>query len=101
MIIDRWKQVTDDLTPSMALMLRGAGISEGPDNQLIIALADDMRYGYFAEESHRQALENALSERVGKQVKVNPVPMNKAENNNNQFIDPVQAFQGIDIVYED
>ena len=101
MIIDRWKQMTDDLTPSMAVMLRGAGISEGPDNQLIIALPDDMRYGYFAEESHRQALENALSERIGKQVKVNPVQMNKAENNNNQFIDPVQAFQGIDIVYED
>ncbi len=100
MIIDRWKQVTDDLTLSMALMLRGAGISEGPDNQLIIALADDMRYGYFMEEGHRQALENALSERVGKQVKVNPVQMNKAESNS-QFIDPVQAFQGIDIVYED
>ena len=100
MIIDRWKQVTGDLTPSMAVMLRGAVISEGPDNQLIIALADDMRYGYFAEESHRQALENALSERVGKLVKVNVVPLNKTENAS-QFIDPVQAFQGIDIVYED
>ena len=100
MIIDRWKQVTGDLTPSMAVMLRGAAISEGPDNQLIIALADDMRYGYFAEESHRQALENALSERVGKLVKVNTVPLNKTENTG-QFIDPVQAFQGIDIVYED
>lgn len=100
MIIDRWKQVTGDLTPSMAVMLRGAVISEGPDNQLIIALADDMRYGYFAEESHRQALENALSERVGKLVKVNAVPLNKTENAS-QFIDPVQAFQGIDIVYED
>ena len=101
MIIDRWKQMTDDLTPSMALMLKGAVISEGPDNQLIIALADDMRYGYFVEEGHRQALENALSERVGKQVKVNPVQPDKGENNNSQFIDPVQAFQGIDIVYED
>ena len=100
MIIDRWKQVTGDLTPSMAVMLRGAVISEGPDNQLVIALADDMRYGYFAEESHRQALENALSERVGKLVKVNAVPLNKTENAC-QFIDPVQAFQGIDIVYED
>ena len=100
MIIDRWKQVTGDLTPSMAVMLRWAVISEGPDNQLIIALADDMRYGYFAEESHRQALENALSERVGKLVKVNAVPLNKTENAS-QFIDPVQAFQGIDIVYED
>ena len=100
MIIDRWKQVTGDLTPSMAVMLRGAVISEGPDNQLIIALADDMRYGYFVEESHRQALENALSERVGKLVKVNAVPLNKTENAS-QFIDPVQAFQGIDIVYED
>ena len=100
MIIDRWKQVTGDLTPSMAVMLRGAVISEGPDNRLIIALADDMRYGYFAEESHRQALENALSERVGKLVKVNAVPLNKTENAS-QFIDPVQAFQGIDIVYED
>lgn len=100
MIIGRWKQVTGDLTPSMAVMLRGAVISEGPDNQLIIALADDMRYGYFAEESHRQALENALSERVGKLVKVNAVPLNKTENAS-QFIDPVQAFQGIDIVYED
>ena len=77
MIIDRWKQMTDDLTPSMALMLKGAVISEGP------------------------ALENALSERVGKQVKVNPVQLDKGENNNSQFIDPVQAFQGIDIVYED
>ena len=101
MIIDRWKQMTDDLTPSMALMLKGAVISEGPDNQLIIALADDMRYGYFVEEGHRQALEHALSERVGKQVKVNPVQLDKGENNNSQFIDPVQAFQGIDIVYED
>ena len=100
MIIERWKQETGDLTPSMAVMLRGAVISEGPDNQLIIALADDMRYGYFAEESHRQALENALSERVGKLVKVNAVPLNKTENAS-QFIDPVQAFQGIDIVYED
>ena len=101
MIIDRWKQMIDDLTPSMALMLKGAVISEGPDNQLIIALADDMRYGYFVEEGHRQALENALSERVGKQVKVNPVQLNKGENNSSQFIDPVQAFRGIDIVYED
>lgn len=100
MIIDRWKQVTDDLTPSMALMLKGAAISEGPDNQLIVALADDMRYGYFAEESHRQALENALSERIDKVVKVNPVPMNKTEQNS-QFIDPMQAFQGIDVIYED
>ena len=37
---------------------------------------------------------------VMKLVKVNAVPLNKTENAS-QFIDPVQAFQGIDIVYED
>ena len=64
---------------------------------IIYILADDLGYGYFVEEGHRQALENALSERVGKQVKVNPVQLDKGENNNSQFIDPVQAFIGADV----
>lgn len=100
MIVGRWKQVLDDLTPSMALMLKGARISEGSDHQLLIGLADEMRYGYFEEENHRQILEQALSERVGKEVRV-VISRLQQETSAGDFIDPVQAFQGIDIIYED
>lgn len=100
LIIERWKQVLGDLTPSMGLMLKGARISEGPENQLVIALADEMRYGYFEDENHRQALEQALGERAGKEVRAVFVKLQQ-ETAASDFIDPVQAFQGIDIIYED
>lgn len=100
LIIKRWKQVLEDLTPSMGLMLKGAHISEGPDHQLMIGLADEMRYGYFEDENHRQMLEQALSERAGKEVRVALVKLQQ-EAAAGDFIDPVQAFQGIDIIYED
>lgn len=101
MIIDRWKQMTDDLTPSMALMLRDARISEGAEGQLVIALADEMRCGYFEQENHRQALEQALGERIGKTVTVKVVRLQEETASAGDFIDPVKAFQGIDIFYED
>lgn len=100
LIIKRWKQVLEDLSPSMGLMLKGAHISEGPDHQLMIGLADEMRYGYFEDENHRQTLEQALSERAGKEVRVVLVKLQQ-EAAAGDFIDPVQAFQGIDIIYED
>lgn len=100
MIIERWKQVLEDLTPSMALMLKGARISEGPEHQLVIGLTDEMRYGYFEEENHRQTLEQVLAERVGKEIRIVLVRLQQ-EAAAGDFIDPVQAFQGIDIIYED
>ncbi len=100
LIIERWKQVLGDLTPSMGLMLKGACISEGPEHQLMIGLPDEMRYGYFEDENHRQTLEQALSERAGKEVRAAFVKLQQ-EAAAGDFIDPVQAFQGIDIIYED
>ena len=59
-----------------------------------------MRIWLFRGRESSSGSGECLSERVGKLVKVNAVPLNKTENAS-QFIDPVQAFQGIDIVYED
>lgn len=101
MVIARWRQMTDDLTPSMCLMLKDAQISEGADHQLMVGLADEMRYGYFQEENHRRDLEQALSERIGKEVTVVPVKIQQDSASAGNFIDPLQAFQGIDIIYED
>lgn len=101
MIIERWRQMTDDLTPSMCLMLKDAQISEGADHQLMIGLTDDMRYGYFQEENHRKDLEAALGERIGKEITVVPVRIQQETESAGNFIDPLQFFQGIDTYIED
>ncbi len=101
MVVSRWKQVTSDLPASMSIMLKEAQISEGGEGQIRIGLQSDMAYGYFEKEKNRTALEEALTERTGKQITVLPVKLGMETLSAGDYIDPLKAFQGIEDIYEE
>ena len=96
-IIGRWEEMTADLPSSMQLMLKGASISEGPEEKLYLRLSDAMRHGYFEKDVNRSRLEKAIAERAGKTVTIVPMQPDERQSMGGEFIDPLAVFAGIPI----
>ncbi len=99
-VIAEWKKIRGDLTVSTGLMLEGALVSEGPDNELIIGFNKELRFGYFENQETRKALARALEERTGKSFNLSFVQL-ETEMESAGFINPSSVLQGLDAVYED
>ncbi|HIU02514.1 MAG TPA: DNA polymerase III subunit gamma/tau [Candidatus Onthocola gallistercoris] len=99
-IVDSWQEMISELDTSAMLMLRDAKVSASGENQILLAFTKDMNKGYFDQESHRQAVEQAISRRVGKQIQIVTQMLSAENKQSGLFINPNKIHLE-NVVFED
>ena len=98
----QWGKIISGLETSTMMMLKDAMVSAGPDNQIILGFRDDMQKGYFDAESHRTAVEKAVSEHIGKEVRIVSRRLEKGKAEEALFINPNKIhLEHVEFIDED
>lgn len=70
-IVRQWPTIVGNTENPMRVYLKGAKLSLGGDNKLMLVLEDGLPYDYFAQHPDNKAqLENVLADFIGKEVEV-------------------------------
>jgi len=71
-IVRKWPSIVGNAGNPMKMYLKGARLSLGGDNRLMVVLEDGLASDYFNQRSeNKEYLENMLSEFSGKKIEVN------------------------------
>lgn len=101
-VIGEWGRIISDVPLSMGVMLKSVQLAEGADNKLVLGFAESMNKAYFEQEEHKQALEAAISQRIGKYVEIVPKLLEEHKDPQDDFFIPGKVnLSGVDFSFED
>ncbi len=101
-LIERWPQIISELPTPADIMMREVKVSQGNNNQILLAFSDQMKYGYFSKEENLEVLEKVISERIQKEVSVSISKITEEDQKDDIFIDPAKIrLDGVEIIDED
>lgn len=101
-VVAQWGKIISGLETSTMMMLKSAMVSAGPDNQIILGFQDDMHKTYFDAESHREAVEKAVSAHIGKEVHILSKLLEKGKAEEALFINPNKIhLEHVEFINED
>ena len=69
-VVKNWSSIVRELPGGTATYLRGAHLSLGGENKLMLVFDDDLAYTYVSEERRRAELVELISRRLGKEIEV-------------------------------
>ena len=69
-IVKSWSSIVRELPGVTATYLRGAHLSLGGENKLMLVFDDDLAYTYVSEERRRTEITERISNRIGKEIEV-------------------------------
>lgn len=69
-VVKNWSSIVRELPGVTATYLRGAHLSLGGENKLMLVFDDDLAYTYVSEERRRTELVELISRRLGKEIEV-------------------------------
>ena len=95
-IVANWRGIVSDAPQPMKTHLKGAGLSLGSDNKLLVVLADGPASDYFTKapgsEGNREALETMLSNYIGKRVEAEIRVVTDKGEFENSYVDLAQII---------
>ena len=101
-VVSPWGKIISGLEMSTMMMLKSAMVSAGADNQIILGFYDDMQKAYFDGEAHREAVEKAVSEHIGKEIHVVSRLLEKGRAEEALFINPNKIhLEHVEFIDED
>lgn len=101
-VVAQWGKIISGLETSTMMMLKSAMVSAGPDNQIVLGFHDDMQKGYFDAEIHREAVEKAVSEHIGKEIHIVSRLLEKGRAGEALFINPNKIhLEHVEFIDED
>lgn len=69
-IVNNWSGIVSETTPPLRIYLRGARLSLGGDNRLMIVVEDGVAYDYLSEADNHKRVEDMISNFLQKEVSV-------------------------------
>ena len=69
-VVKNWSSIVRELPGVTATYLRGAHLSLGGENKLMLVFDDDLAYTYVSEERRRTEITERISSRIGKEIEV-------------------------------
>ena len=69
-VVKNWSAIVRELPGVTATYLRGAHLSLGGENKLMLVFDDDLAYTYVSEERRRTEITEIISRRIGKEIEV-------------------------------
>jgi len=99
-VVKNWRSIVSSMSGLSKGYLEKARLTLGGGNELVVVFEDTMAAGLFGRQDEKQALENAIADRIGKQVSV----IIKENDSNRPFeesyVDLEQVIH-MDITYDD
>lgn len=100
-IVGRWPVIVGSVENPMRIYLKGAKLSLGGDNRLMVVLEDGMASDYFMQHAeNRQQLEALLSDFAGKEIEVNFQTVKGQREFEENYVD-LSQFVNMDIEVEE
>ncbi|MCM1040706.1 MAG: DNA polymerase III subunit gamma/tau [Roseburia sp.] len=92
-IVERWQTIVGDTSMPMKQYLKGARLSLGGDNKLMIVVEEGLASDYFLrQEGHKELLEQTISEHAGKAVEVTIQSIQSEQNFEQSYVDLSQVI---------
>ncbi|MCM1161859.1 MAG: DNA polymerase III subunit gamma/tau [Roseburia sp.] len=93
-IVSKWDAIISRTVSPMKQYLKGARLSLGGDNRLMVVLQDGLPFDYFSQHpDNKKNLEELLSEHVGKEIQVTVQSIQRDENFDNSYVDLSRIIQ--------
>lgn len=93
-IVSKWDAIINRTLSPMKQYLKGARLSLGGDNRLMVVLQDGLPFDYFSQHpDNKKNLEELLSEHVGKEIQVTVQSIPRDENFDNSYVDLSRIIQ--------
>ena len=93
-VVRNWMGIVGNAENPMKTYLKGAKLSLGAGNELVVALADGLPYDYFKnDEGNVEACERLIADFCGKEVKVSLSSFADANDFDNHFVDLSKVIQ--------
>lgn len=89
--VGRWSMIVSQAVMPMKAYLKSAYPSLAGDGSMLIVVEDGLPADYFREQSHKEELENLISESVGKEIRVNVQSTQQGRNPRDTFPDLTQV----------
>ena len=100
-IVAKWQVIVGSVENPMKIYLKGAKLSLGGDNKLMIVLEDGMASDYFTQHAeNKQQLENLLSDLSGREIEVNIQTVRSQDEFEENYVD-LSQFVNMEIEEED
>lgn len=92
-IVSSWPGIMGNTSQPMKAYLKGARLSLGSDNRLLIVLEDGIASDYFLKEpSNKEALEAILADFAGKQIETEIRSVKSAHEFESSYVDLTQVI---------
>lgn len=92
-VVEGWGGFLSNAPQPMKSYLKGARLSLGGDNRLMIVLEDGLASDYFLKEAgNREALENMLADFAGKQVEIEVRSVQNRQEMDRSYVDLSQII---------
>ena len=93
-IVSSWPTIVGSASNLMKAYIKGAKLSLGGDNRLVVVLEDGPASDYFVHNtSNKEALENHISEFIGKEVSVDIQVIGNAVEFRDKYVDLAQIVR--------
>ena len=93
-VVRNWMGIAGNAEVPMKLYLKGARLSLGSENELIVALEDGLKYDYFKnDEQNLEALVRLIEDFCGKSVRVTIQSFTDAADFENHYVDLTKVIQ--------
>jgi DNA polymerase-3 subunit gamma/tau len=98
-VVRGWKSIVRDMSGSMRNYLRGATLSLGGENRLLIVVDDEMAVAYLDREEQKKEICGMIAQRIGKSVEIE-IRFNKTGGSSQPYFDLEQLIN-MEIEIED
>jgi DNA polymerase-3 subunit gamma/tau len=99
-VVRGWKSIVRELPGSMRSYLRGATLSLGGENRLLIVVEDEMAAAYLDREEQKKEICDIIAQQIGKSVEIE-VRFNNMGGGNNQPYFDLEQLINMEIEIED
>lgn len=93
-VVERWNGIVNRLEPPMKQYLKGAKLSLGGDNKLMVVVEDGLASDYLIKApEHKKHLEDIVSDSIGKEIEIQIQSIAGDRNFEDSYVDLSKVIQ--------
>ena len=95
-----FRPIANETTPMLRNYLKLAKLSVGNQNQLLIVLPDEVSAGVVGTQAHKEEIQRAIAEKVGKTVEIEVRQVEDGRRFEETYVD-LEKIVHMDLTIED
>lgn len=99
-VVKNWRSIIQDVPGSIRTFLKGARLSLGGDNALLIVFEDGLAESYVNTDTHKEEIANAIAAKIGKEVEVQ-IKKNESQRPFEESYVDIEKIINMDITIEE